>query len=59
MGSLFLGDFNSKVGKLTYSDSVNGLHHHVWRHGMGARGFNGECLLDFVCSNDLIVFYFS
>ncbi|KAL5247145.1 hypothetical protein ACHWQZ_G019116 [Mnemiopsis leidyi] len=51
----YLGDFNGKVGKLTYSDSVNGLHHHVGRYGMGTRNFNGECLLDFVCANDLLV----
>ena len=29
----YLGDFNGKVGKLTYSDSVNGLHHHIGRYG--------------------------
>ena len=51
----YLGDFNGKVGKLTFSDRVNGLHNHVGRYGMGERNHNGECLLNFVCLNDLLV----
>ena len=51
----YLGDFNGKIGNITKSDRVNGLHNYVGRYSMGMRNHNGECLLDFVCLNDLLV----
>ena len=51
----YLGDFNGKIGNITKSDRVNGLHNYVGSYSMGMRNHNGECLLDFVCLNDLLV----
>ena len=51
----FLGDFNGKIGKLNHLDFLNGIHNHVGRYSMGSRNHNGQCLLEFVCLNDLFV----
>ncbi len=48
-----LGDFNSKVGRLTSSDVSYGINCFMGSHGMGIRNENGENLLDFISENSL------
>ena len=49
-----LGDFNSKLGKLTVSDYCHGLDTFMGNHGMGVRNDMGEHLLDFLAEHDLL-----
>ena len=49
-----LGDFNSKLGRLSKEEIDNGvLSSHVGRYGAGQRNANGEQLLQFLIANDL------
>ena len=50
-----LGDFNGKIGKLDEVDRDYGFGNHVGNYSMGTRNYNGECLLNFVCMNDMYV----
>ena len=43
-----LGDFNSKLGRRTFSDTNYGLDRFIGRHGMGNRNDNGDYLLNFL-----------
>ena len=51
----FLGDFNSKLGKVTKKDDLNGLSQHIGMYGNGTRNRNGEELLNFIINHDLFV----
>ena len=48
-----LGDFNSKLGKLTSEDINNNLSLNVGKYGNGTHNDNGETLLNFLISNHL------
>ena len=48
-----LGDFNSKLGRMTNADSGFGFNCFMGNHGMGVRNEMGENLLDFLCEFDL------
>ena len=48
-----LGDFNSKLGKMTVSDKDFGFGRFMGIHGMGLRNDMGENLLDFLSEFDL------
>jgi len=50
-----LGDFNSKLGKLSNDEIDQGLSDFVGKFSIGERNENGSCLLDFVINNDLFV----
>lgn len=50
---VILGDFNSKLGKLSVSDVSNNISNYVGNFGMGTRNDNGEHLLNFICGNKL------
>jgi hypothetical protein len=50
-----LGDFNGKIGKLDDVDRDYGFGNHVGNYSMGHRNYNGDCLLNFVCMNDMYV----
>ena len=50
-----LGDFNSKLGKLSNNDIDQGLLDFVGRYSLGKRNENGIAFLDFVVNNDLFV----
>ena len=47
-----MGDFNSKLGKLSTDDVQNGLSSYMGKYGNGTRNENGESLLNFIISND-------
>lgn len=47
-----LGDFNSKLGRLSDVDKLYGLNTFVGSHGIGARNEMGEHLLDFLSEHD-------
>ena len=49
-----LGDFNSKLGRLTSSDYSYGLNSFLGSHGMGTRNDMGDHLLDFLSEHDLL-----
>ena len=49
----FLGDFNSKLGKLSPPDIEQGIGRYMGKYGMGVRNENGSRLLDFISENDL------
>jgi len=49
-----LGDFNSKLGRLSDVDKLYGLNTFVGSHGIGARNEMGEHLLDFLSEHDLL-----
>ena len=49
-----LGDFNSKLGRLTSSDYSYGLNSFMGSHGMGTRNDMGDHLLDFLSEHDLL-----
>ena len=48
-----LGDFNSKLGKMTFSDKDFGFGRFMGKFGMGLRNEMGEHLLDFLSEFDL------
>ena len=48
-----LGDFNSKLGKLSSLDIEFGYRKYVGRYGMGVRNDNGRRLLDFLTEHNL------
>lgn len=48
-----LGDFNSKLGKMTASDKDFGFGRFMGKHGMGLRNDMGENLLDLLSEFDL------
>ena len=48
-----LGDFNSKLGKMTETDQSFGFNCFMGSHGMGIRNEMGENLLDFLSEYDL------
>ena len=52
---ILLGDFNSKIGKLTYEERLTEITRHVGRFGVGLRNSNGQRLLEFVVKHDLFV----
>ena len=52
---IIMGDFNAKVGKLTYEELQTEIINHVGRYGVGIRNSNGERFLEFVVKNDLFV----
>ncbi|KAL5255329.1 hypothetical protein ACHWQZ_G014669 [Mnemiopsis leidyi] len=47
-----MGDFNSKLGKLSTDDIQNGLMSYMGKYGNGSRNDNGESLLNFIISKD-------
>ena len=49
----FLGDFNSKLGKMTSADIDFGFNNYMGSYGMGCRNENGEHLLNFMLENNL------
>ena len=49
-----LGDFNAKLGKRSSIDVINRLCDHIGNHGVGRRNSNGERLLNFLISHNLI-----
>ena len=49
----FLGDFNSKLGRITNDDQQYGLDKYMGSHGMGVRNDNGDLLLNFMIEKDL------
>ena len=49
-----MGDFNSKLGRVTIEDSQQtSISDHVGRHAVGTRNSNGEHMLDFLIQHDL------
>ena len=48
-----LGDFNSKLGRMTNADSTFGFNCFMGNYGMGVRNEMGENLLDFLSEFDL------
>ena len=49
-----MGDFNSKLGKLTDNDRSYGLNSFIGSHGIGSRNDMGEHLLDFLSEYDML-----
>ena len=49
----YLGDFNSKLGKMNYTDIDYGFNNYMGNYGMGTRNGNGEHLLNFMLENSL------
>ena len=50
-----LGDFNAKLGTVTHEDREEGIiTNHMGRYGTGKRNENGEQLLNFLLSHDLL-----
>ena len=50
-----MGDFNSKLGKLSPDDVQNGLYLYMGKFGNGTRNENGESFLNFIINNDMYV----
>ena len=48
-----LGDFNSRLGKLSHSDTVFGYNDFMGMYGSGKRNSNGEHLLNFLVDKKL------
>ena len=49
----YLGDFNSKLGKLRSADIEFGFDNYMGSYGVGNRNENGEHLLNFMLENNL------
>ena len=48
-----IGDMNSKLGKRSRDDELNGLSGYIGSHGIGTRNSNGEYLINFMASTEM------